>query len=136
MDVATIDYDARLFFDRLDALLDACRDNNLARVKKLVHNTAGRNDCNDRGWTPLIVASYAGAYEVVQFLVEQGADVQRPNHKGTTPLMYAKDAFVSGRCRRTFGLLRSHGANPTHADYSGRRIVDYVTPAEAVSLGL
>jgi methionyl-tRNA formyltransferase len=136
MDVATIDYDTRLFFDRLDALFDACRSNDLARVKRLIHNIAGRNDCNERGWTPLIVACYAGAYEVVQYLLEQGADVHRPNHRGTTPLMYAKDAFLAGRCRRTFDLLRSRGANSAQSDYSGRRIVDYVTSAEAASLGI
>ncbi|WP_277591705.1 hypothetical protein [Pseudomonas chlororaphis] len=53
---------------------------------------------------------------VVDWLLQQGADPERPNNKGTTPLMYAKDAYLTGRCRKTFQLLLRKGARlPTIA---------------------
>ncbi|WP_239694093.1 MULTISPECIES: hypothetical protein [unclassified Pseudomonas] len=49
-------------------------------------------------------------------MLQQGADPERPNNKGTTPLMYAKDAYLTGRCRKTFQLLLRKGARlPTIA---------------------
>jgi methionyl-tRNA formyltransferase len=134
VDVATIDYDVRLHFDRLPQMLEACRAADISQVVRLAPHIAGFDDANAQGWTALIVASYAGAHDVVDWLIQQGADLDRPNHNGTTPLMYAKNAFVEGRCERTFGLLRRAGADLQRADYSGRRLADYLLPAQRQAL--
>lgn len=134
VDIATIDFDVRLHFDRLPAMLAACEKGNLDAVVALEKNIAGFDDANEKGWTPLIVASYAGAYEVVRWLLAKGASPDRSNHKGTTPLMYAKDAYFSGRCRKTFSLLKESGADVYARDYAGKLLSDYLTPAQCAEL--
>ena len=134
VELCTIDYDVRLNFDRLPEMLKACERGDLQAVQALQANIAGYNDANSQGWTPLIVASYAGAYEVVDWLLQQGADPERTNNKGTTPLMYAKDAYLAGRCRKTFQLLLRKGANLDAADYTGRALADYVTDEQFARL--
>lgn len=134
VELCTIDYDVRLNFDRLPEMLNACERGDLQAVQALQANIAGYNDANSQGWTPLIVASYAGAYEVVDWLLQQGADPERTNNKGTTPLMYAKDAYLAGRCRKTFQLLLRKGANLDAADYTGRALADYVTDEQFARL--
>ena len=134
VDMASIDYDLRLYFDCLDEFLAACKVNDLVAVKRLRFNISGINDAIVNGWTPLIVASFFGSFEVVRYLLSEGADPQRPNIKGTTPLMYAKDAFFSGRCFKTFGLLMSAGADLVQVDYSGKQLYDYLTSAQICDL--
>ncbi|MGY4659546.1 hypothetical protein ACVWZ9_000340 [Pseudomonas chlororaphis] len=134
VELCTIDYDVRLNFDRLPEMLKACERGDLEAVVALQANIAGYNDANPQGWTPLIVASYAGAYEVVDWLLQQGADPERPNNKGTTPLMYAKDAYLAGRCRKTFQLLLRKGARLEAADHCGRALADYVTDEQFAQL--
>ena len=128
--VSTIDYDIELYFDRLDSLLASCRENDLSSVRSLISNCAGYNDADSHGWTPLIVACYAGSLEVVKYLVGLGADVNRPNRKGTTPLMYAKDAYFSGRCKKIFNILVNHGADLEHRDAAGKKLKEYVSTTQ------
>ncbi len=128
--ISTIDYDIELYFDRLDSLLESCRENDVSSVRRLISNCAGYNDAGSQGWTPLIVACYAGSLEVVKYLVELGADVNRPNRKGTTPLMYAKDAYFSGRCKNIFNILVKHGADLEHRDAAGKKLKEYVSTAQ------
>ncbi|MCP1596272.1 ankyrin repeat protein [Pseudomonas chlororaphis] len=71
---------------------------------------------------------------VVDWLLQQGADPERPNNKGTTPLMYAKDAYLAGRCRKTFQLLLRKGARLEAADHCGRALADYVTDEQFAQL--
>ncbi|NBB10632.1 formyl transferase [Pseudomonas sp. SLFW] len=130
VDIASIDFDVRLHFDRLPEMLQACENGNLEAVIALENNIAGFDDANDKGWTPLIIASYAGAYDVVRWLLAKGASPDRTNNKGTTPLMYAKDAYFSGRCRKTFSLLKENGADPYARDYSGKQVSEYVSAAQ------
>ena len=40
-------------------------------------------------WTPLMVASHAGHEELVQLLIEAGADLEYQDEQGTTALIWA-----------------------------------------------
>src|SRR5205814_251421 len=41
------------------------------------------------GWTPLIAAVYQNNSNIVDYLIKVGANVNAPDNKGVTPLMWA-----------------------------------------------
>jgi len=68
------------------------------------------------GLTPLLYAARAGCLGCVTSMVEAGADVNRPNPDGMTPMMMALDNGYPVVAR----YLLDHGANPHTWDWWGR----------------
>src|SRR5262244_2170231 len=68
------------------------------------------------GLTPLLYAARAGCTDCVQALLDAGADINRPNPDGVTPLMEAMDNFAFDTAK----LLFERGANPHVWDWWGR----------------
>ena len=61
---------------------------------------------NDKGWTPLHVATRRGRRHAVQELINRGAEVNVRDNEGRTPL-----ALAAGRRSKAVAeLLREHGA--------------------------
>ena len=89
--VSTIDYDIELYFDKLDLFLEAIPTISIDTFSKNLITTLGVNDRNGKGWSPIIVAAYHGRRELVNFLLQNGANINDRNYRGTTVLMYAKD---------------------------------------------
>ena len=85
IDINQADEDGRI------ALNEAARHNHVAVIQQLVEAGA---DVNARrpvdGWTPLISATYYGATDAVQALLELGADWSATNNDGTTALDIAQ----------------------------------------------
>ena len=69
-------------------LHDAAQKGNLDRVKLLVEQRADKDKFDRRGSTPLRLASAAGHFDVVQYLVEQGASLDKDSID-STPLSIA-----------------------------------------------
>lgn len=69
------------------ALLDAAKKGNLARVQRLVspENINCRDSCG-RNSTPLHLAAGYNNFEVAEFLLENGADVNAQDKGGLIPL--------------------------------------------------
>lgn len=69
----------------------AAKDGDLEKLKSLLDENAEL--INDRdpmlGYTPLHRAASQGNYEIVQYLLENGADVNPKSKKGETPLKLA-----------------------------------------------
>ena len=65
--------------------------------------------CPDTGTTPLIAASKAGACGCISLLIDNGANINKANHKGWTPLMAA--ARYGGR--NAVRILIMHKADAT-----------------------
>ena len=63
-------------------LYDAVRANNLERVTLLVEQGADKDKGDRDGRTPLYFASWNGYFEVAQYLVEQGATVDKTTNVG------------------------------------------------------
>lgn len=74
------------------------------------------------GLTALLYAARAGCSGCVAALLDAGADVDRPNPDGVTPLMLAIDNFAYDTAR----LLLDRGANPHLWDWWGRTAL-YIT---------
>lgn len=68
----------------------AAKFGDLSLIKKHFDQKLSPNVRDLEGWTPLICAvSIANNIKLVDFLIENGADVNFPDDEGRTPLMYA-----------------------------------------------
>jgi methionyl-tRNA formyltransferase len=130
MVISTVDYNVRLYFDRLDDFLADLKDISLEEIKQSINNIAGVNDRNVVGCSPIIVASFHGRRDVIEYLLLHGADVNDVNYKGRSVLMYAKDYCLKFKDSTLFRWLLKAGANFDHSDYSGKTIRDYVSSNE------
>lgn len=95
----------------------------LTWMQFLIAKGANVNARNNKGETPLQLASNFGFSDGAELLVKLGAKVDEPNATGETPLIAAthrKDAALARV------LLRA-GANPARNDNSGRSALDYAT---------
>ena len=73
----------------------------LAVVKRLLGFGADVNERNEVGWTALHAAVFLGADKIVNYLVENGAEVDAQNGCGQTPLSLAVGRNQKGLIRRT-----------------------------------
>jgi ankyrin repeat protein len=93
----------------------------LTWLRYLVGKGADVNIRNDRGITPIQLATSLGWLDGVEYLVAKDADVDQSNDTGETPL-------ISAVHRRDLALMRvllKGGADPDRADNSGRTARDY-----------
>jgi uncharacterized protein len=90
-------------------------------LRFLAAKGANVNARNNKGETPLQLASNLGFVEGVEALLELGAKVDEPNSTGETPLIAATHRRDAAMAR---ALLKA-GANPRRNDNSGRSATDY-----------
>lgn len=93
----------------------------LVWVQFLIAKGANVNARDNRGVTPLVLASEMGFLEGVDELIKSGARVDEANNTGETPL-------ISAIHRKDLALVRlliKAGANPDRPDNSGRSARDY-----------
>ncbi len=86
-----------------DALIEAARKGDIAKVKTLLAEGAEVNHQDQYGYTALIWAANKGHAEVVKHLLAEGAEVNHKNKKGETALAVAKNEDV-------IQLLKTAGA--------------------------
>jgi ankyrin repeat protein len=89
-----------------------------------------------KGRTPLMEACWRGDAETVLRLIEEGADINAQNSKGTTPLMYAKTYAFSAGDTRIMNILLEYGADPLMKDNAGKTAADYTRERASLILGL
>ena len=90
-------------------------------LRYLVQKGANVNMRDDRGTTPLQLATSLGWLDGVQFLVANHADLDESDDAGETPLISA----VHRGDTRLMRILLEGGADPDRADNSGRSARDY-----------
>ena len=103
----------------VSALMQAAHAGNLAIVSKLIATGADVNWTDAAGWSALVKAAYnpdrnCGFPEVVQALIDAGANVEAPIAYGVRPLMlaaaYGETAVVEVLLRAGADVLaRNHG---------------------------
>ena len=89
----------------------------------LANKGANPNIADNRGVTPLMLASQLGFFEGVEALITAGARVDEPNEAGETPLITA----VHRRDTQMMRVLLQAGADPDRSDNSGRSAREYAT---------
>lgn len=112
---------------------DACRDGSLTAkdVKAILEDPTAGVSIEDRrepqGWTPLIQACFGEQLDIVRLLLDLNADANATNHKGTTPIMYAKTAAWKSKRTDLLTLLLDHGADINRKDLPRCwTVLDYV----------
>lgn len=65
---------------------DFARDNDAQSLKTMLDNGLNPNLANHKGDTLLMLASYHNALNCVELLLAKGAEVDKPNDRGHTPL--------------------------------------------------
>lgn len=122
------------YSDQRSLLSEACYENRLEDVKKCIERGVDVNKYDEWGWTPLMWASYYLHYDIVLFLLENGAD---PNLRttgkysslpeGSTALMMAA---VNGNVSLV-KLLLKHKADKKIVNKYGRTAISYARNADS-----
>lgn len=69
-------------------IFDAIRNNDIDSLKSIIETTPDAVHLSDqRGSNPLLLASYFGHFEISEFLIANGADVNQRDLSGNTALM-------------------------------------------------
>jgi methionyl-tRNA formyltransferase len=123
--VAGVDYDVRLHKDQFDLLLAACRSGTAQAINNCARRVETLEGRSPEGWTPLIVAAYHGNTGAVKCLLNLGVNVNNPNFKGTTPLMYAMTPAAEKDSWDCLRLLVASGADLNRRDIATRTALNY-----------
>ena len=75
---------------RIDALIMACEEGDIDFVKTLLESGIDVNGIGSEGYTPLMIATNNEEHKIIEYLLNQGADVNKA-FKGWTALLEAAD---------------------------------------------
>lgn len=128
--VETPEEKAPVFSENDSLVFKSAKEGNLKLIKKLISEKGninarglgyasyikgGQDEKTSKNWTALMTASYNNHIEVVQFLLDSGADVEAKTDVGNTALLYACQANNPVIAH----LLLDHGADPKITDQKG-----------------
>jgi len=99
-------------------IVQASTNQNIVAVRKLVEDYCNINAKDPTGRTALIGAAYQGHTEVVEYLLQQGANPNLQDNKGQTALMAAMAAAHQGHIKIVDSLLQK-GADPNLISANG-----------------
>lgn len=124
--IATIDYDILLYKDRMADIINLVQDGKIEELKR-INNLRRYVDEHEstHGWTLLMIAAYHCQFEVAEYLISLGSDINAINNNGTTVIMYAKNGYVDHQDDRVIAYLLKNGANPYQRDYAGLNLYNY-----------
>jgi methionyl-tRNA formyltransferase len=126
IEIATVDYNVKLFIDRIEEILKYIEIDDIETIKTIYTTYAYNiNDWGKHGWTPLMVAAYFGRFEIVKFLIQNGANINAVNFNGTSVLMYAMTYASNTSDTKTLDFLLDQGCNINHVDYRGKSVFNY-----------
>jgi ankyrin repeat protein len=111
-------------------LFTAARSNDVNLATTLLDAKADVNQTDDKGYTPLILATYNDNFEVAQLLLKHGANTDIKDNSGRTALMGA--SFKGNE--REVKLLLDNGANANAADSTGLTSMMYAVMFGRISV--
>jgi len=111
---------------KMEDLCDACNRGDLGKIRTLAEqgvNLNGQCQWAVIGMTPLTCAAQRGRFDVVQWLLDNGADVNLKDKNGHSPLFAAVRCPTGyGRaefCMKIIEIVLKRGADPNVPDLLG-----------------
>lgn len=123
--VSSIDFDVRFERNRCWDYFNMAENSDVDSIARYPGGNGEIDFTNRDGWSPLMMAAYQGKLEVCRALIAAGADLNKANCNGTSPLMYAKNYGVVSGDFSLCQLLLDRGAELAHKDLFSRTVVDY-----------
>ena len=74
---------------KVSGFLDAARSSDIENLKRGLDSGVPVDSRDESGRTALLIATYANAVDVAQFLIANGADVNAKDHLEDSPYLYA-----------------------------------------------
>ena len=123
-----------------DQLLDAIGLEKIGEVKSLLAAGASPDDPGSSDWTPLMSAAEMQNPEIVQLLLDAGADINKQGYFGQTCLHIAIDSSIDGATQsglaedptETLELLLKRGADVEIKDDKGESPIDWARRSKKV----
>lgn len=92
-DIATIDFDLRIYKDLRADLFIIAKNGNISKLKEFINNNYDIHQRSKEGWDIAIIAAYNSQYEFLDYLInEHNWDINTINYNGTTLPMYLMTA--------------------------------------------
>ena len=104
-------------------LWSAAKRNDVAELSRLLAEGAPLEQCDARGYSPLMLAAYCGNVEAFDHLLAHGADPNSRDPAGNSVLM---GAAFKGHAYMVTKLLTS-GADPGLRNQAGLDAIDFAT---------
>lgn len=133
--IATIDYDVIMYKDTFEEVLEAIKNKDNERARYLCESRKIILSKDTHGWSALTVAVYNNNFEMVQWLIANGADINVLNNNGTTLLMYAKNCYINTGDATIFEWLVDKGLSFSQKDYFGKNLYDYCKKEQIKMIG-
>lgn len=114
----------------------ACSNKDLKKVETTYESGQFNIDAKSpEGWTGLIISCFNENIEIARFLINNGANVNATNKKGTSVFMYAKSPVLNKKGSiAILELLLDEGANINHIDCYEKSVLDYVLEKNSIDL--
>lgn len=122
--IATVDYDIELYKDQFEYILDCCKNDNTEALRGIYGLNKYIEIKNEKGWTPLMVASYNNSKNIFKYLYSLNANINAVNNNGTTVLMYAKDAAIKYGDKELIDFILQHNGRLSQKDFYGKDLRD------------
>ncbi len=96
-------------------IYDACRSGNIEMLKTITEsNPEAKNQVNEQGYTPLVIACYRNQIEVVEYLISMNVEINNKNTQITALQGVAYKGYAE-----LAKILLENGADPDVADANG-----------------
>jgi len=110
----------------MSAIHAKTENNKMTDIKKLIHEGVDISERDCFGRTPLHIAANHGNIQLIEFLVNLGANLNAIDNGGNTPLLQI-DCFDNTVVK----ILLEYGANPNIENADGRTVLDLAYESNA-----